>query len=110
MMSDHMLHIIGATRTSNCSTIVGDRPALVALRSALDDALRSGSGGTFLSTSDGEHHAVAIVLTGDMYPVFTTYAGENNPARSKRETIPVNKLLNYQAAIAKAHEMEAAAP
>lgn len=109
-MSDYMLHIAGATRTTNCSVIVGDRAALIALRAALDDALQSGSGGAFLATSDGEHHAVAIVLTGDMYPVYTTYADEKNPCRSRRETIPVNKLLNYRAALAKAHEMQAELP
>ncbi len=109
-MSDYMLHIAGATRTTNCSVIVGDRAALTSLREALDDALQSGSGGAFLATSDGEYHAVAVILCGDMYPVFTTYADERNPARSRRETVPVNKLLNYRAALAKAHEMQAAIP
>lgn len=107
-MSEKMLHIAGATRATNCSVIVGDRIALIALRDALNDTLASGSGGAFLNCADGEHHAVAVVLTGDMYPVFTTYAGENSPARSKRETIPINKLLHYRSAIAKAHEMQAA--
>ncbi len=109
-MSDYMLHIAGATRTSNCSTIVGDRAALIELRMAVDDALLTGSGGALLSTSDGEHHAVAVVLTGDMYPVYTTYAGENNVARSKREVIPIDKLMHYKNAIAKAHEMQTATP
>ena len=109
-MSDYMLHIAGATRTSNCSTIVGDRAALIELRAAVDDALRSGSGGALLSASDGEHHAVAVVLTGDMYPVHTTYSGENNPARSMRETVPINTLLHYPAAISKAHEMHPSLP
>ncbi len=106
-MSENMLHISGATRATNCSAIVADRAALIALRDAVVDALASGSGGAFLNSSDGEHHAVAVVLTGDMYPVFTTYSGETNPARSRRETIPINKLLHYRSAIAKAHEMQA---
>ncbi len=109
-MSDYMLHIAGATRTTNCSVIVGDRAALAALGAALDDALQSGSGGAFLSTSDGEHHAVAVILCAEMYPVYTTYSNETNPARSKRETVPVNSLLNYRKALAKAHEMQAELP
>lgn len=109
-MSENLLHIASATRASNCSVIVGDRAGLRALREALNDALGTGSGGAFLSAADGEHHAVAVILTGDMYPVYTTYAGEINPARSKRERVPISKLLNYRAAIAKAHEMEPAAP
>lgn len=109
-MSDHMLHIVGATRTTNCSIIVGDRTALTSLQAALTDALQNGSGGTFLSTSDGEHHAVAVILCADMYPVYTTYGNETNPARSRRETVPINKLLNYRAALAKAHEMQAEIP
>lgn len=107
-MSEKMLHIAGATRATNCSVIVGDRSALMALRDALNDTLASGSGGAFLNCADGEHHAVAVVLTGDMYPVFTTYADESSPARSKRERIPVNKLLHFRSAIAKAHEMQVA--
>jgi hypothetical protein len=104
-MSDHMLHIVGATRMSNCSAIVGDRDALHCLRAALDDALHTGSGGAPLYSSDGEPHAVAVVLVEDMYPVFTTYADEQNPSRSKRETVPVARLLNYRAAMAKATQM-----
>ena len=103
-MSNYVLHIVGAPRMNNCSTIIGDRDALHALRVALDDALRTGSGGAL--SSDGEPHAVAVVLVEDMYPVFTTYADEQNPSRSKRETVPVARLLNYSAAMAKATEMQ----
>ena len=105
-MSDHILHIVGATRMSNCSVIVGDRDALHCLRAALDDALHTGSGGAPLYSSDGESHAVSVVLAEDMYPLYTTYADEENPCRSKRETVPVARLLNYSAAMAKATEMQ----
>ena len=109
-MSDYMLHIVGATRMSNCSAIVGDRDALHSLRAALDDALRTGSGGAPLHSSDGEPHAVAAVLAEDMYQVYTTYADERNPSRSKRETIPIARLFNYRAAVSKANGMAPALP
>ena len=72
-----MLHIVGATRMSNCSAVVGDRDALQCLQATLDDALRTGSGGAPLYSSDGEPHAV----------------------------VPIAKLANYPAAIAKANEV-----
>jgi hypothetical protein len=109
-MSEYMLHILGATRMGNSSAIVGDRAALHSLRAALDEALRTGSGGTTLHTSDGEPHLVSVVLADDMYPVYTTYAGETNPSRSRRETVSISKLPNYAAAIAKATEMQATLP
>jgi hypothetical protein len=107
-MSDYMLHIVGATRMNNCSAIVGDRAALLSLRAALDDALATGSGGAALYSSDGEPHAIAVALVADMYPVYTTYAGERNPSRSRRETVPIAKLQNYAAALAKATELQPA--
>lgn len=102
-MSNYVLHIVGATRMNNCSTIIGDRDALHALRVALDDALRTRSGGAL--SSDGEPHAVAVVLVEDMYPVFTTYADERNSTRSRCEEIPIARLANYRTAIDKANEM-----
>lgn len=109
-MSDNILHIVGATRMGNCSVIVGDRAALDSLRTALDDAMRTGSGGAALSSSDGEPHSVSVVLENDMYPVYTTYAGETNPTRSRRETVPIASLPNYGAALAKATDMLAVIP
>ena len=63
-----------------------------------------------MHTSDGEPHLVSVVLADDMYPVYTTYAGEINPSRSRRETVSISKLPNYAAAIAKATEMQATLP
>lgn len=109
-MSDQILNIMGATRWSNCSAIVGDQAALLSLRDALDEALLTGSGGVLQNTSDGEHHAVAVILEDDMDPVYTTYADEPRPVRSGRETVPIHQLENYRAAMEKAHEMESALP
>jgi hypothetical protein len=109
-MSDQMLNIVGATRWNNCSAIIGDYAALQSLRDALDDALQTGSGGALQSTSDGEYHAVAVILEDDMNPVYTTYADEPSPVRSGRETVPIHHLENYRAAMEKAHEMESVLP
>ena len=101
-MSQNILHLLAATRLNSTSVIVGDRAALGSLRAAIDDALRSGSGGTSLYASDGEPHDVAVVLESDMDPVYTTYAFEANPARSRRETVPIDQLESYREALDKA--------
>ena len=101
-MSKLMLHVVAPTRLGNCSIIVGDRAALLSLRDALDEALSVGSGGSGLLCSDGESHAVAVALVEDMYPVYTSYANELNPRRSKREQVPIKSVLNVQDAIKKA--------
>lgn len=105
-MSEHMLHIVGGTRMNNSSAIVGDRAALHSLRVAIDDALASGSGGASTYSSDGEPHTVAVILAEDMYLVCTTYAGENSPQRSGRETVSIRQLANYSAAIRKASAVQ----
>lgn len=101
-MSQHILHIRAGTRLDNTSVIAGDWAALTCLLAALEDALRSGSGGTALSTSDGEPHLVAIVAEVHMDPVYTTYAGETAPARSRRETVSLEQLKHFPDALAKA--------
>lgn len=101
-MSEHILHLVAGTRLHNTSVIAGDRAALESLRCAIDDALRSGSGGISLYASDGEPHEVAVVLERDMDPVYTSYAFEAAPARSRRETVPIEQLQNHAKALEKA--------
>lgn len=101
-MSEHILHLKAGTRLHNTSVIAGDRAALEGLRCAIDDALRSGSGGIGLCASDGEPHEVAVVLERDMDPVYTSYAFEASPARSRRETVPIDQLENHAKALEKA--------
>ncbi len=100
-MSQNFLHVLSGTRWNCTSVIVGDHAALCRLRTTIDQALRTGSGGTSLFCSDGEPHKVAIVLEDDMYPVYTTYGNEVAPARSRREAVPVEQLRNYPLAIGK---------
>lgn len=109
-MSEYMLHIAGATRMSDSSAIAGDRAALLSLRRAVDDALRTGSGGASLFSSDGEPHAVALVLVENMDPVYTSYADDKDPVRSRRETVPILQLPNYLAALRKAGDLQTAYP
>jgi hypothetical protein len=101
-MSQNFLHVVSGTRSNCTSVLVGDRAALCRLGVAIEQALRSGSGGTSLFSSDGEPHRVAIVLEDDMYPVYTTYANEPAPARSRREAVSVDQLRNYADALDKA--------
>lgn len=101
-MSQNYLHVMAGTRWDNTSVIAGDRAALVRLRDAIEQALNTGSGGTCLLSSDGEPHKVAVVFESNMYPVYTCYAQEAGPARSRREIVPITQLRNYADALAKA--------
>ena len=101
-MSEQMLHILAPSRFDDVAAIVGDEPALWKLKAAVDEALRSGCGGAYLSQSDGEGYSLAIVRVPDMYPVCTTYAGEVSPARSLRETVGVRAVPNFIDALRKA--------
>lgn len=101
-MSQNILHIVAANRMSNTSVIVGDRGALACLRDAIEQALICGSGGARLLASDGEPHNIAVVFEHDMYPVYTSYANEPAPARSRRETVPIEELRHFPAALDKA--------
>lgn len=94
-MSDYMLHIMSPTRDDNIAAIVGDRKALSNLRDSINDALATGSGGSFLYQSDGEPYALSVALVADMSQVFTAYATENLPLRSARETRPIRHLPNF---------------
>jgi len=101
-MSQNILHVVASTRMNNMSVIIGDDAALGSLRDAIDQALSCGSGGTSLFSSDGEPHNVAVVSENNMYPVYTTYAFEAAPERSRRETVPIDQLRNYLNAVEKA--------
>lgn len=101
-MSNRMLHMLSPSRYDDVAAIVGDTEALLKLRTALDEAIITGSGGTFLFQSDGEGYSVAIVRVEDMYPVHTTYAGEINPVRSGRETVSLRGVPNFLQALRKA--------
>jgi hypothetical protein len=102
-MSEHMLHILAPSRFDNVGAIVGDYVALHALRDAINDAILSGTGGTFLMQSDGEGYSLAIVQAPDMFPVCTTYAGEISPKRSKRETVGLRAMPRFMEAVRKSY-------
>lgn len=103
-----ILHIASASRYNNRTVIAGDRTALLSLRNALDDALLTGSGGAPLFCADGESHAVVVVRAEDMANVYTTYSGESDPARSGRETTPIQQLPFYLNALWKSDRTETA--
>lgn len=103
-MSAHILHLLSPARWDSVGAIIGDRPALEGLREALNSALETGAGGTFVYSSDGEGYALAVALENDMHAVHTAYAREAAPVRSMRETIPMRAVRNFKAAISLAIE------
>ena len=102
-MSRNILHMLAPARYDEVGALVGDMVALRELRAAIDDAIRSGAGGTYLSQSDGEGYALAVVLVPDMACVCTSYAGEINPKRSRRETVSMRGLPRFMEAIRKSY-------
>jgi hypothetical protein len=100
-MSEHMLHILAPSRFDSIAAIVGDPTALRQLREAINDAIDSGTGGTYLIQSDGEGYSLAVVRANDMYPVCTTYAGDVAPVRSLRETVAMRALPRFLEAVQK---------
>ena len=107
-MSEKMLHLLAPSRFDNIAAVVGDRTALLQLRNAIDDALKSSTGGAFLFQSDGEGYSLAVVCVDCMYHVCTTYAGEVSPERSKRETVGLRSVPNFLHALGKASSAEKA--
>jgi hypothetical protein len=103
-MSAHILHLLSPARWDSIGAIIGDRPALEGLRDALNSALETGAGGTFVYSSDGEGYALAVALENDMHAVHTAYAREVAPVRSIRESIPMRAVPNFKAAISLAIE------
>lgn len=102
-MSRNILHMLAPSRYDEVGALVGDLVALRELRAAIDDAIWTGAGGTILSQSDGEGYTLAVVLVPDMAPVCTSYAGEINPKRSKREMVSMRGLPRFMEAIRKSH-------
>lgn len=104
-MNDPTLHLMAQARVDNIAAIVGDRAGLEELQRAVNMALMTGSGGAFVFASDGEGYAIAVVLESQMQFVFTSYAGEAAPVRSLRELVPLQAVLNFQAALGKAQAL-----
>lgn len=100
-MSEHMLHMLAPARFDSVGAIVGDQTALRQLRDAINDAIDTGTGGTYLVQSDGEWYSLAVVQATDMFSVCTAYAGEVAPQRSERETVSMHGLPRFMEAIEK---------
>lgn len=101
-MNDHILHLQSPAREDGRAHVAGNRGALLRLRAALDDAIATGTGGTFLYAADGEGFTLAVLRVDDMNNVCTSYAADQEPVRSLRETDRVEELANYHQACIKA--------
>lgn len=108
-MSDNMLHIFAPTRFDNVGAIVGDQMALLHLRNAISDAIDSGTGGAYLTQSDGEGYSLAVLLAGDMSRVCPTSTAEMPTRRAARQTIGMRALPRFLEAIQKSRSPLAAA-
>ncbi|TWI62532.1 hypothetical protein IP91_04052 [Pseudoduganella lurida] len=107
-MSEQMLHILGPSRRDEIAVIVGDGPALVSLRRAIDSALLCGAGGTVVYQSDGENYLLAVALQKDMSSVHTGYANDTVSHRSLREKTPIRAVKNFWPALSKAMRLREA--
>lgn len=100
-MSEKMLHIFAPTRFDSVGAIVGDLIALNQLRDAITDAIDSGTGGTYLTQSDGEGYSLAVVMASDMSKVSPTFPSEVATQRATRQTVGMRALPRFLEAIQK---------
>lgn len=73
-MDEQLLHVYGQTSWHDEAWIVGDRPALQALRDAIDAALHSEKGfaATTMFVSDGEGYSL-VVIAADQGTIDTLH-------------------------------------
>ncbi len=65
-MSNQILCLMAPAHYDNVAAIAGSEAALLQLKALVEDALRSGSGGAYLSRSGGQGYSLAIVrVDGD---------------------------------------------
>lgn len=102
-MNEYMLHILAPSRQDGTEAIVGDLSALHELRDAIDEAIRSGTGGAFVTQSDGEGYALGVVRMPDMLTLFTAYADEVAPERSEREMVDPRSSPRFMEALQKSY-------
>lgn len=104
-MSDYILHIIAPSHYDDVAALIGDLAALQSLREAVDDAIASGTGGAFLTQSDGEYYVLPVVRVPDMTHVYTAYATQPATVRSEREAVPLRAVHGMMDAIRKSIEL-----
>lgn len=100
-MSEKMLHIFAPTRFDRVGAIVGDTAALQRLRDAITDAIHSGTGGAYLTQSDGDGYSLAIVEAEDMTRVCVTHSSEAATRHTTRQTVGMRALPRFLEAIQK---------
>lgn len=101
VMSEYMLHIFAPTRFDNVGAIVGDHAALRRLRDAINDAMSSGTGGTYLRQSDGEGYSLAVLEAADMTRVCPTFPVEAPTRNNTRQMVGMRALPRFLEAIQK---------
>lgn len=100
-MSEHMLHIFAPTSFDNVGAIVGDHAALRRLRDAINDAMSSGTGGTYLLQSDGEGYSLAVLEAGDMTRVCSTSRVDAPTRNNTRQMVGMRALPRFLEALQK---------
>lgn len=102
-MSRNILYMLAPARFDEVGALVGDLVALRELRAAIDESIRTGAGGTYLSQSDGAGYRLAVVLVPDMALIRTAYAGEIKQTRTKREKVSIRGLPRFMEAVRKSY-------
>jgi len=97
-MDTPMLHLVSPTRDGAPAMIAGDIAALMRLRAAIEVAIKTGYGKAELFCSDGEPYDLMIIASSSMHNVYTEYAGETKPVRSRRELLSLAQLCGLPSA------------
>ena len=97
-MDTPMLHLVGPARDGSTAMIAGDIAALMRMRAAIEAAIKTGTGSAQLFCSDGEPYDLMIIASSSMHNVYTAYAGETGPVRSRRELLSLARLCGLPGA------------
>lgn len=100
-MSQQILHISAPNHWNSMAAIVGDRTALQALGSAVENALLSGSGGTYAIEPDGDGYLITVALEEDM-PALRAHVSDLSPTPPASVQPPIRAVRNLPAALTKA--------
>jgi hypothetical protein len=93
---DNTLHIYSPEWWHNDAFVIGTRPALVALKAAIDTALADGAGSTESFVNDGEGFTVAVILTDEagMNRLNAPYTDEVAMDHLENHTYPTKFLID----------------
>jgi hypothetical protein len=93
----NVLHVYGQHSWHDSAYVVGDKNALMALRDAIDEAIKNGIGKAHVFVADGEEYTLNVVeknsdsMENMSYPYIAEYAACSKKGRPPYSLVPLKK-------------------